>query len=217
MANKVNALAINNINEIDTSSDVIIFALNDNVLPEIIDKIKFCGQLALHTSGSLSIDIFNGKTDYYGVLYPLQTLSRLRQINMMEVPLLIEANTSRELSNLMSIAKSLSTRVIIADSLQRRQVHLSAVFASNFVNHMYVIANELIQKSGFSYELLKPIILETALKALEFSNPLAAQTGPAIRMNKSIIGKHEEMLTRNGELQQIYTLISNHITKTHQR
>jgi predicted short-subunit dehydrogenase-like oxidoreductase (DUF2520 family) len=208
-------LAINHINEIDTSSDVLIFALNDNVLSDTIGKIKFCGQLALHTSGSLPIDIFSGKTDFYGVIYPLQTLSKSRQINMKEVPLLIEANSSRELSNLMSMAKAISARVIITDSLQRRQIHLSAVFASNFVNHMYVIANDLMKKSGFSYELLKPIILETAMKALEFASPMDAQTGPAVRMNKDIIEKHKEMLSRNEELQQLYTLISNHITKTH--
>src|SRR5271157_4663571 len=187
LANRVNARAIANIGKIDQGSDLFIFAVNDSVLYEIISRIKFSGQLALHTSGSVPLDVFAGKAQNYGVIYPLQTLSKFRIANMQEVPLLIEANSSKNLSNLKSIAKAMSSNVLLSDSLQRRQIHLAAVFASNFTNHMYVIAHEMLKKSGFSYQILKPLIMETALKAMEFDNPMAAQTGPAIRMDRNII------------------------------
>ena len=215
LADLVQAEAITSIGAIDLTTDVFIFALNDNVLEETIHRINFSGQLALHTSGTLSIDIFKGKAEFYGVLYPLQTLSKFRKVNMQEIPLLIEANSSKELSNLKLLAQAISARVMITDSLQRRKIHLAAIFASNFANHMYVIADELMKKSGFSYELLKPLILETALKAVECGNPMAAQTGPAVRLNKSVVEKHREMLASNSDLQNIYTSISNHIALMH--
>ena len=215
LAVKIGADPITNLDDIDQSSDVLILALNDNALKDTIDHIQFSGQLALHTSGSVPIDIFNGKAEYYGVLYPLQTLTKNRPVNMKEIPLLIEANSSKELANLKTLAKSISSKVILADSLQRRQIHLAAVFASNFVNHMYVIADELMKKSGFTYQLLKPIILETALKATELTNPIQAQTGPAIRMNREIIEKHKEMLSGNDDLQYLYTTLSEHISTYH--
>ncbi len=215
LAGKVDALPITNVQDIDLASDVLIFALNDTILAETIERVNFSGQLALHTSGSIPIEVFHGKAEYYGALYPLQTLTKNRTVNMKEVPLLIEANSSKDLSNLKTLAKAISSRVVIADSLQRRQIHLAAVFASNFVNHMYVVADYLMKKSGFSYQLLKPLILETALKALELNNPLAAQTGPAFRSNKEIIDKHREMLVNDEDLQRIYVLISDHIDQMH--
>jgi len=214
LAKITDSKAIISIAEIDQGCDLFIFAVSDRVLSEIIDRIQFSGQMAIHTSGSVSIDIFAGKAQHYGVIYPLQTLSKLRILNMQEVPLLIEANSSNNLLNLQSIAKSMSSNILISDSFQRRQIHLAAVFASNFTNHMYVIANDLLKKSGFSYQILKPIILETALKALEFDNPNDAQTGPAIRKDSNILEKHLEMLSGNKDLKSIYNLISNHISSS---
>ncbi len=187
LANITDAKPINSIDKIDQGCDLFIFAVSDSVLSEIIDKVQFSGQMAVHTSGSVSIDVFEGKAQHYGVIYPLQTLSKSRVVNMQEVPLLIEANSSKNLLNLQSIAKTMSSNILISDSSQRRQIHLAAVFASNFTNHMYVIAHDLLQKSGFTYQILKPLIIETALKALEFDNPKDAQTGPAIRRDHNII------------------------------
>jgi predicted short-subunit dehydrogenase-like oxidoreductase (DUF2520 family) len=215
LANRLNAKAITNTADFDHSTGVAIFALNDNVLQPIIEQIEFSGQLALHTSGSLPLDIFKGKAEHYGVLYPLQTFSKSRNVKFHEVPLFIEANSSKDLANLKMLAESISARVHLADSLQRRQLHLSAVFANNFVNHFYALAGEMIKKSGFTFDILKPIIHETAIKALETDNPASVQTGPAVRLNKEIIEKHIEMLASRPDLQNLYTFATNSITTLH--
>jgi predicted short-subunit dehydrogenase-like oxidoreductase (DUF2520 family) len=215
LAAEVKAVPITNPADFDTSSDAVIFALNDNVLSEIINQVNISGQLALHTSGSISIDVFKDKADHYGVLYPLQTFSKSRQLHFQDIPLFIEANGPSQLANLKMLASSVAAKVILADSLQRRQLHLTAVFASNFVNHMYALTLELGKKYGFSFEVFEPLILETTLKAIESRNPMEVQTGPAVRKNKEIILKHIEMLSAEPDLQNLYTFVTNSILKLH--
>jgi predicted short-subunit dehydrogenase-like oxidoreductase (DUF2520 family) len=215
LAMEIGANAITDPADFDPSADVIIFALSDSFLPDIIHQIDFSGQLALHTSGSIPLDIFKGKAEHYGVIYPLQTFSKFRKVHFNEVPLFLEANSSKDLANLKMLASSLSANVFLADSVQRRQIHISAIFANNFVNHLYAVASDMIKKSGFSFDVLKPIILETALKALETDNPALAQTGPAVRLNKEIVLKHREMLASSPDLQNLYTFVSNSIAKLH--
>ncbi|HEY4785250.1 MAG TPA: DUF2520 domain-containing protein [Bacteroidales bacterium] len=215
LANRLNATAITNPSDFDHSSDVVIFALNDNALPQIINQIPFSGQLALHTSGSVPLDVFKDKAEHYGVLYPLQTFSKSRTVKFHEVPLFIEASSSKDLANLKMLAESLAANVYVADSGQRRQLHLSGVFANNFVNHFYALAGEIIKSSGFTFDVLKPIILETALKAIESDNPSTVQTGPGVRLNKEIIEKHIEMLASKPDLQNLYTFATNSIVKMH--
>jgi predicted short-subunit dehydrogenase-like oxidoreductase (DUF2520 family) len=215
LANELQAVPITDPADFDTSSDIVIFALNDSALSDIIGRIYFSGQLALHVSGSITSDVFKNKADNYGVLYPLQTFSKFRPLKFRDIPLLIEANSSRNLANLKILACDISNRVLLADSFQRRQMHLAAVFASNFVNHLYAMSSELTKKSGFSFDLLKPLILETALKAIDSDNPLIAQTGPAVRRNKEVILKHLEMLSYDPDLQNLYTFVSNSIVNLH--
>ena len=102
-------------------------------------KLLFSGQLAIHTSGTLPIDVFKGYAENYGVMYPLQTFSKFSKINFKEIPIIIEASSTEELANIKKMASLLSARVIIANSDLRRQIHLAGVFASNFTNHMYVL------------------------------------------------------------------------------
>ena len=217
LADIVNAIPITNPSNFDNSSDAIIFALNDSVLCEIIDQVDISGQFALHTSGSIPMDVFKGKADHYGVLYPLQTFSKFRQIKFQEVPLFIEANSPKELSDLKMLASSISAKVILADSLQRRQLHLTAVFASNFVNHLYALTLELGKKFGFTFDIFESLILETTLKAIESGNPVDAQTGPAVRKNSEILLKHIEMLGADPDLQNLYTTLTNSIFKLHHK
>jgi len=215
LANRLSATAITNPADFDHTADVIIFAINDNALETIINQVEFSGQLALHTSGSVSVDVFKGKADHYGVLYPLQTFSKTRTVKFQEVPLFIEANSSKDLANLKMLAESIAANVYLADSNQRRQLHLAGVWANNFVNHFYTIANETVKKTGFSFDILKPILIETAHKAVESDNPTTVQTGPAVRLNKEIIEKHIEMLASKPEMQNLYTFATNSIVKLH--
>ena len=215
LAERVYARAITNISDIDLTPDVFVFCLNDNGLVDVVDKVQFSGQLALHTSGTMPLDIFKGKTENYGVLYPLQTFSKFRKVNFKEIPLIIEASSPRDLVNIRQLAGLLSLKVIIADSVMRRKIHLAGVFASNFSNHMYLISEMLVKQTGLSFEILKPLIYETTLKAIESGNPSASQTGPAIRGNNIIIDKHLEMLSSLPDLKQLYNLITDNIIQSH--
>jgi predicted short-subunit dehydrogenase-like oxidoreductase (DUF2520 family) len=215
LAFQLGADAISSTEDFDDSCDVAIFAVSDNAIAELANKVNFSGQLVLHTSGSTSVEILKNNAQHYGVLYPLQTFSKFRPIEFRDIPLLIEANTPNNLVNLKGLASALSSKVIVADSYQRRQLHLSAVFANNFVNHMYTLAYELSKKTGLSFDILKPLIKETALKATLTDNPSIAQTGPAVRHNSEIIKKHIEMLCNQPEMQKIYTFVSESISKYH--
>ncbi|MDP4208799.1 MAG: DUF2520 domain-containing protein [Bacteroidota bacterium] len=213
LAAEVNAEPITDLGAIDSSADVFLFALNDSGLESIINQISFSGQLALHTSGSMPMDVFNGKALRYGVLYPLQTFSRFRPVDFKSTPFFVEANSAEDLLVVEALALRLSPKVIHADSFRRKQLHLSAVFANNFVNHLYVISAQLLEKSGFLFDVLKPLILETAMKAIELDNPATAQTGPAARNNREVMNDHIEMLASNPDWQNLYTFVSNSIVK----
>ena len=152
----------------------------------------------------------------FGVIYPLQTFSRKREVNFRDIPVFIEANSSANLEILRNIAGSISGIVSEADSEQRQLLHISAVFACNFVNHFYFIASELLKKNNVSFDVIKPLILETALKVQELQ-PIEAQTGPAVRFDKNIIDKHLSKLADAEEYRQLYELISKSIFEHHKK
>jgi predicted short-subunit dehydrogenase-like oxidoreductase (DUF2520 family) len=216
LADELNAVPVTDISLIDPSATTIIFALSDSAIGEILDKMTVIDtQLLLHTSGSVNIDIFRNKSKNYGVLYPLQTFSKFRSVNFMDIPVFIEANTKENLTRIMHIARDISLKVNLADSSQRQTLHLSGVFMNNFVNYFYTTGSRLSKDYGchFGFEVFKPLILETALKAIESGNPAACQTGPAFRKNKEIIAKHRDMLQNNPEIQNLYTFVTNNIGK----
>jgi predicted short-subunit dehydrogenase-like oxidoreductase (DUF2520 family) len=215
LASELNTEAITNISLVDKSATTIIFALNDSVINEVLDKLEVSDtQLLLHTSGSVHVDVFKNKAPNYGVLYPLQTFSKFRQIQFWDIPVFIEANTKENLARTMQIAREISLNIYLADSAQRQTLHLSGVFMNNFVNYFYSTGSRLSKELGchFGFDVFKPIILETALKAIESGNPETCQTGPAFRKNKEIVAKHYDMLQKNPEMQNLYTFVTNNIS-----
>lgn len=192
-------------------ADLYILAVSDNALEEVLDSGKFRQKgLVVHTSGSVSMNVFEGRSINFGVLYPLQTFTRGKTISFKKIPLLIEANHSQNLEKLESIASGLSDSVHHADSEMRLQIHLAAVIASNFPNHLFSIADELLYEKGLSFDMLKPLIRETLSKAMMMP-PRDAQTGPAIRGNIGVIEKHLEMLLPHPDIRELYRLISERI------
>ena len=164
----------------------------------------------MHTAGSVSIDVFKGFAQHYGILYPLQTFTKNRDLNFDKIPLLIEAGDQNTLDRMREFALRLSGIVLETDSDQRKQIHLAAVFACNFTNHMLAISEYLLQKNGLPYELLKPLINETFSKAVMMS-PHAAQTGPAVRGNTAVLNKHLAMLEDDPDLYELYRIVSRSI------
>jgi predicted short-subunit dehydrogenase-like oxidoreductase (DUF2520 family) len=156
------------------------------------------------------MDVFKGKAAHYGVLYPLMTFTRKKPADFASVPLLIEANSSENMEKLRHLAKKLSEDVRTVNSEQRKIVHLAAVIASNFPNHMYTLAENLLTRKGIPFDLLKPLIRETADK-INLMSPLSAQTGPAVRDDKATLEGHLKLLTDDADTAEIYRQISKSI------
>lgn len=193
-------------------ADCCLFAVKDDALPSLaarwgaLHPDSFC----LHTAGSVPMDIFERKVENYGVLYPMQTFSKTRQVDFHAIPCFIEANAPETLDKVTQLARSVSDRVYVLPSERRRWLHLAAVFACNFSNHCYDIAARLLEKEGIPSDSLLPLIDETAAKVHELP-ACKAQTGPAVRFDRNVIDRHERMLTDNPELRRIYELLSQHI------
>ena len=175
-------------------TDIVLSALKDDIAPDIWRQIDFRDRLLLHTAGSLPMSVLDSHSRNHGVIYPLMTLSKNRILDFSNLPLLIEANSSQNLQRIKDLASRLSHKVYVASSETRGKAHLAAVFANNFSNHMYAKASELLHDSGLPFEVLLPLIDETANKVHQLT-PAEAQTGPAIRYDENIMAKHKAMLS----------------------
>lgn len=194
--------------------DIYIFCVADDALVSLFKSIRINKDaIVLHTSGSLPMDIFKGRAIQYGVLYPLQTFSKKRDLDFKEIPLCIEASDGQVAKVLRELAETLSQRVEEISSAKRKVLHLAAVFANNFVNHLYGIGGQILEKEGLDFNLLRPLIFETAHKVLLMS-PENAQTGPARRGDEGILNMHKGMLKNERSWLNLYTMMSEMIRET---
>jgi predicted short-subunit dehydrogenase-like oxidoreductase (DUF2520 family) len=200
----------NNLSELK-DADIYILAVSDNVISEISSALNLKNKLVVHTSGSMAMDELKS-TSKKGVFYLLQTFSKERKIDFSTVPICIEAETDADLHLLESLANSMSKNCYRINSNQRKSLHVAAVFVNNFVNHLYHIGHEICEQNKVPFEILLPLILETANKITTLP-PLEAQTGPAKRNDTKTIEKHTAMLTKNQ--QEIYTLLTKSIYNTY--
>lgn len=216
LGEKLNAESINDLSWVNTMADIYILSIKDNALPEILEKLPLKEGLFVHTAGSIPLEIFK---EYgfsrYGVFYPLQTFSKEKNISFSNIPIFVEANTNDDELLLEQLAFMLSGKVFRLSSEKRKYLHLAAVFACNFVNHMYANAADILEKEGLAAEYLSPLIEETALKIRDM-HPKDAQTGPAVRYDTNVINKHLELLNNDFYKRSLYKLISESINKTSQ-
>jgi predicted short-subunit dehydrogenase-like oxidoreductase (DUF2520 family) len=193
------------------STDVIIVAVPDHKLKNVLENISCApGTLVAHTAGSLGLDIYPERIIRKGIFYPLQTFSKNRQVSFTDLPFLLESSDNESSEILRNIAESLHANVHFVDTEKRRMIHLAAVFVNNFTNHMLTSGKEVALKSGFTFEILAPLIKETFLKALD-SGPENSQTGPAVRYDKNTIEKHLELLSFSPGLRKIYSDLTQSI------
>ncbi|TFG44443.1 MAG: DUF2520 domain-containing protein [Bacteroidia bacterium] len=195
------------------SEDLVIAAVPDDKLPEILNRIK-CPEntIVAHTAGSLGLDVFPSYLKHTGVLYPLQTFSENRKVSFRDLPFFLEASDPRSLEILKDIAESLGGKVHFTDTEHRKLLHVAAVFACNFTNHMLTAGKQITGKAGFSFEVLRPLIIETVMKAFE-NGPENSQTGPAFRSDKGTIKRQIDLLSFSPELQGIYEEMTISIMK----
>jgi predicted short-subunit dehydrogenase-like oxidoreductase (DUF2520 family) len=209
LSGKLNCTYTTSMKHVAKEADLYIFAVKDDVLQSIIRQTPANQGIWIHTAGSISIDVFKGYSDRYGVIYPLQTLSKKQEVDFRKVPLFIEANNAETATIVQEIAASVSSTVKVIDSERRKRLHLSAVFACNFTNYLYSIAADIVEKQGIDWHVLQPLIDETAHK-LYFLTPKEAQTGPAVRNDRNIIEKHLKMI-EDKNIKDIYERLSRGI------
>lgn len=189
-------------------TDIFIVAVSDNAISEVSNDITVPNQLVVHVAGNTPMDTIAAK-HRKGVLYMLQTFSKDKKVDLSKVPFCLEASDAKDLKLLETIALTFSERIYFIDSNQRKAVHLAAVFANNFANHMYALGEEVCKEHAIPFDILKPLILETAEKT-EYLAPKQAQTGPAIRNDSQTIARHLEML-KDPNKREIYKLITKSI------
>ena len=194
-------------------ASIYFVSVSDDAIETVVESLPPTKGLVVHTAGSVSVDVFEGRAQNYGVLYPLQTFSKSRPISFSDIPIFIEANTQDNLQILSAVAKAISNRVYHASSAARAQLHLAAVFGCNFVNHLYHLSAQIARQAGFDFDILSPLILETTNKALAAGNPDEVQTGPAARNDQKIMQKHLKMLSSKPEWKEIYSILSENIRK----
>lgn len=196
---------------IDPQADVYIIAVKDDALAAVAAQLPptLRGTVA-HTAGSVDVEVLAGHVVEYGVLYPLQTFSKAKSVDFSTVPIAVEASGEAALIRLEALAGSLSKRAFRCDSKQRLSLHVAAVFACNFTNHFYAIAADILSQQGLDFDLIRPLIFETAQKVMEHW-PKDVQTGPAVRNDVRTMETHLKLLEADPALARLYRLISERI------
>ncbi len=198
--------------DLSPGADLYSLAVGDSPIGMVAKSLSLKNQLLVHTAGTIPMNILSAGSENYGVFYPLQTFSHERNIDFRTVPLCIEANSKISENQLLELAKSLSSKVQLLDGDQRKMLHLSAVFASNFTNFMQVIAADLLIENHLSFDLLKPLIRQT-MQNVRQDHVFSHQTGPAFRGDHAVLEKHRELLAAHPGYLDIYNLISDNIIK----
>lgn len=215
LAAQVNAVPIDRPAHYQHAADLVILALPDDVVKNILPVFSGDEAIIVHTAGALSLQVFeNRQIANFGVLYPLQTFSRQRRVEMSQTPIFVEANTRANKEKLLSLAKLISANVSELSSEQRLHLHLAAVFGSNFANHCWSIAADILQQNNIPASVLHPLIGETFDKALLARHPKDVQTGPAVRGDVGTMQKHIALLQNAPLRQRLYQLISESIAVT---
>ena len=232
LASLLDAEPLTDIAQVRDDADVYIFSVKDSALVQLVAQL--CrheadglgedgavnalrkakkGELErvfLHTAGSMPMSVFKGMAQHYGVLYPMQTFSKQREVDFSIIPCFVEANDEFAQKQIEGLAREISGRVYQLSSEDRKYLHLSAVFACNFANHCYAISQELLEEHGIPFDVMLPLINETAAKVHEMK-PKDAQTGPAVRYDENVIDKQSKLLENHPHFKKVYDSMSKSI------
>ena len=232
LASLLDAEPLTDIAQVRDDADVYIFSVKDSALVQLVAQL--CRHEAdglgedgavnalrkakkgehervfLHTAGSMPMSVFKGMAQHYGVLYPMQTFSKQREVDFSIIPCFVEANDEFAQKQIEGLAREISGRVYQLSSEDRKYLHLSAVFACNFANHCYAISQELLEEHGIPFDVMLPLINETAAKVHEMK-PKDAQTGPAVRYDENVIGKQRKLLENHPHFKKVYDSMSKSI------
>lgn len=199
--------------EVLEDADLYIISVKDDAIAKVSGMIKNKNALVAHTSGSTSKNILKGNYRKAS-FYPLQTFSKSKAIEYSEIPFFIDADKEEDKETLFTLAQKISKKVMLVDDEKRKYIHLTAVFACNFVNHLFAQAQEIADRQKIPFEYFLPLIKETVDK-INYLSPKEAQTGPAIRNDEKILKLHEELID-NEEQKQIYKVFNHSIKKMYE-
>lgn len=226
----VNNVPSRTLDSLRTDSDIYLISVSDDAIRKVSGKVsdylthvcksildwKNDNAIIAHTSGTTPLSVISDLYPATGVFYPLQTFSKGVELNYSEIPLFIEGASADVAHRLTEVAKLITEKVYDADSEKRKTLHIASVFACNFANHLWALSEEFLAGSGLSFDMLRPLIMETCRKAGRIS-PYDGQTGPAVRHDMKTIQSHETALAANSdpELLEIYKLLTDSIIKRH--
>lgn len=209
LAEQLQAAYTTNTGQLDSDAGIYIIAVADTAIPAVAASLQVKDKLVVHTAGSVSKEVLKASSSRYGIFYPLQSLRKEMQ-HLPDIPLLVDANNTDDLSLLQDFAGSVVTQVQIAGDEQRLKLHIAAVVVSNFTNHLYALAEQYCKKEQADFRLLHPLIREVADR-LRYISPHDSQTGPAIRNDTTTIQKHLELLEGHGNIKDLYAWFTKSI------
>jgi predicted short-subunit dehydrogenase-like oxidoreductase (DUF2520 family) len=211
LAEQFNAQSVDRLDAVSSASELLLFAVKDDVLAEVGSSLSGSSQILAHTSGSMEMDVFGG-AERAAVFYPLQTFSKNKQYQGVRFPICIEAANAEDMARLTTLGSALvgAENVYEIDSSQRKTLHVSAVFACNFTNYFFTVAEDILKERNLSFDLLRPLISETISK-IDERGPSLNQTGPAVRGDHKIISSHLDYLATSEDYRRLYKLVTEQI------
>lgn len=207
----------------ESTAQIFFLCVSDNAIEEICSKILLPeNALLVHTSGGKSLELITKTLEIYhdlkvntGVFYPLMTFTKGKMVDFAEVPICIEGDTNDSEKILVDLGKKISKEIYLINSSERAVLHISAVFACNFTNHLWALSKEILEAEDLDFNLLKPLIAETFKKSMLSKHPAEVQTGPAVRGDSETIKAQIEYLSDDLDLQKVYATLSNSIIDWH--
>jgi len=212
LSERIGGQPVDKAEDLPMGADAYIISIKDSALAGMIPAVTKGreSQVFMHTAGSMPMEMFKGMAHHYGVFYPMQSFSKERLVDFAEIPTFIEANDAKAMGVIRLLAESVSERVRELSSDDRQYLHLAAVFACNFTNHCYAMAAEILEEHGMGFDVMLPLIDETARKVHQL-HPLQAQTGPAVRYDENVIRHQAQLLQSHPVMKDLYERMSLHI------
>lgn len=214
LAEQLHCPVIFDLTQTPKNADVYLICTSDEVINSVSALLPKNNGLVVHVSGSAAIDAIDKKHTRRGVMYPLQTFNKECSTDFADIPVFIETESRFDMDFLTSFARLLSNVILPLKEEQRQALHVAAVFACNFTNFMYALAAEIMKKNEMDFQLLFPLIQETAQRIKNTDNPMSLQTGPAVRNDVETIQKHLDILKNKPNLQKLYQILTQSIRET---
>lgn len=204
-----NAVPTDSLDALIKDAELYLVAVVDDAIGAVAQAVGPTTGVWLHTSGGVDAAVMAPATERYGVLYPLQTFSRGRKVEFNGIPIFIDGADEPTLELSRRLAQTLSSNVIVANGDMRRKLHAAAVFACNFTNHLWAVADDILRReAGVTIEVLRPLLEETMRKALD-NRPADVQTGPARRGDSQVLASHMNLLAEDEA--RLYKILSQSI------